>query len=89
MTIDSIRPPGAISLLGNTVYAIRVDACTPWAAWTLCAWIRTAISPRAAGTDAVYVVHIPVSHEEQLTTFCAIPADPHRRAVNLIQPLTL
>jgi hypothetical protein len=68
MTIDSIRPPGAIALLEDTAYVIRVDALYTMGGMDAVrmdsdSYIRLA----AAGTDAVYVVHFPVSHEEQLT----------------------
>ena len=70
MTIDSIRPPGAISLLEDTAYVIRVDALYTMGGMDAVrmdsdSYIRLA----ASGTDAVYVVHFPVSHEEQLTDY--------------------
>jgi hypothetical protein len=69
MTIDSIRPPGAISLLEDTAYVIRVDTLYTMGGMDAVrmdsdSYIRLA----AAGTNAVYVVHFPVSHEEQLTS---------------------
>ena len=71
MTIDSIRPPGAISLLdGYERTPSAWTRCTPMGGMDAVrmdsdSYIRLA----AAGTDAVYVVHFPVSHEEQLTDY--------------------
>jgi len=67
LTVDSIRPAGAIALLTDPAYVIRVDAIYTMGGMDAVRmdsadYIRLA----AAGTDAVYVVHFPVSHEDQL-----------------------
>ena len=70
LTVDSIRPPGAITLLTDPAYVLRVDAIYAMGGMDAVRmdsgdYIRLA----AEGTDAVYVVHFPVSHEDQLTDY--------------------
>ena len=70
MTVDSIRPPGAVSLLSDSGYVIRVDALYSIGGMDAVRmdsedYIRIA----AQSSDAAYVVHFPVSHEEQLTDY--------------------
>lgn len=67
MTIDSIRPAGAITLLQDSGYKIRVDTLYTMGGMDAVRmdaddYIRVA----AEGEDAVYVVHIPQSKEDQL-----------------------
>ncbi len=67
LTVDSIRPPGAIALLTDSAYVIRVDNLYTMGGMNAVrmdsgSYIRLA----AEGKDAVYVVHIPVSHEDQM-----------------------
>jgi len=68
MTIDSIRPASAVSLLQDSDYAIRVDTLYTMSGMDAVRmdsddYIRVA----AQGEDAAYVVHIPLSKEDQLT----------------------
>lgn len=68
VTVDSIRPPGAISLLTDSGYSIRLDALYTVGGMDAVrmdsdSYIRLA----AQGEDAVYVIHYPVAHEDQLT----------------------
>jgi hypothetical protein len=70
MTVDSIRPPGAITLLTDSQYALRVDTLYTMGGLDAVRmdsedYIRVA----AAGEDAVYVMHIPVAKEEQLSDY--------------------
>jgi hypothetical protein len=70
MTIDSIRPPGAVALLEDGAYVIRVDALYTMGGMDAVRmdsddYIRLA----AESPDAVYVVHFPVSHEDLLTDY--------------------
>jgi len=68
LTVDSIRPPGAVALLTDPAYVIHVDTLYTMGGMDAVrmdssAYIRVA----AEGTDAAYVVHIPVAHSDQLT----------------------
>ncbi len=70
MTVDSIRPAGAITLLTDSGYALRVDTLYTMAGLDAVRmdskdYIRVA----AAGEDAVYVAHIPMSQEKQLADY--------------------
>ncbi len=67
LTVDSIRPAGAVALLEDPGYAIRVDILYTMGGLDAVRmdsanYIRLA----AQGTEAAYVVHIPVAHEDQL-----------------------
>ena len=67
MTVDSIRPPGAITLLTDASYGIRVSEIYTMGGMDAVRmdsddYIRIA----AQGRDAVYVVHMPKAHEKQL-----------------------
>lgn len=70
VTVDSIRPAGAIALLTDPAYAIRLDAVYSMGGMDAVRmdsadYIRLA----ASGPDAVYVIHFPVSHEDQLADY--------------------
>ena len=67
MTVDSIRPPGAVALLTDAAYSIRVDTLYTMGGMDAVRmdsgdYIRLA----AKSNDAAYVVHIPVAHVDQL-----------------------
>ena len=69
MTVDSIRPAGAITLLRDSGYTIRAGSLYSMGGMDAVRmdsanYIRVA----AKSKDAVYVVHMPLSKAEQLVT---------------------
>ncbi|MBN1777954.1 MAG: hypothetical protein JW811_07510, partial [Clostridiales bacterium] len=70
MTIDSIRPPGAVALLEDSGYVIRVDTLYTMGGMDAVRmdsgdYVRLA----AEGPEAAYVVHFPIVHQDQLTDY--------------------
>ena len=70
MTVDSIRPSGAVALLMDPAYVIRVDALYTIGGMDAVRmdsddYIRLA----AEGPNAAYVVHFPMAHADQLTDY--------------------
>jgi len=70
LTVDSIRPPGAVALLIDSDYTIRVDTLYSMGGMDAVrmdsdTYIRIAAQSEAAA----YVVHYPVSHADQLSDY--------------------
>ena len=70
MTIDSLRPAGAISLFTDPAYTIRVDVIYTMGGMDAVRmdsenYIRVA----AQNEDAAYVVHFPVAHADDLADY--------------------
>jgi hypothetical protein len=67
LTVDSIRPPGAVALLADPDYSIRVDTLYTIGGMDAVRMDSTDyIRLAAKNADAAYVVHFPVAHKDQL-----------------------
>lgn len=68
VTVDSIRPPGAVALLQDSAYVIRVDTLYTMGGMDAVRMDSTDyIRLAAEGPEAAYVVHFPAAHADQLT----------------------
>ena len=69
-TVDSIRPAGAITLLTDPAYAIRVDTLYSMGGLDAVRMdSETYIRVAAQSEAAAYVIHYPVSHADQFTDY--------------------